>query len=389
MTDEKETTTEASSSDYLEQDASLEQAIADSISELGGNEAKTDEPVEGVEGPAKSARDYDLTASEAASILAKSKNKGPKRRTVEIAKVDGAPTAVEKTPLETKVEVPTGEGVKLDAPAQWNAADKEWFAKQPPEIQRNATKWFKDAQSNATRIAQDLMRRAKPYEEIERLTQAYLPQWGREGITPTQGIVQAVSMYHTLMTNPLEHVKTIMAASGLTPAHLTGQPAQQAAPQQQNNQLTAEQVQSMIAASLGQTQTQQEVYQARAEVDQVARLQDAAGRHLYPELHDPQTKLGLTDLVEAARRREPGISWGEATKRAIHTQRLLTGNPGPVAQAANRLTPQPNELEKVKGAAVSIRPRGNGNIPTTSADKPGTSLEDSLLKAIESLNTQH
>lgn len=384
MTDEIETNSETSESNLLEQDAGLEQALYDSITELtGGDEPEANEPVQRAEGE-KPKPNLDISASEAAKILAESKKKPQKRRTVEIAKPEREQAEPEKVAAEPEQKTaPSGE--KYEAPGTWNAADKEWFNKQPPEIQRNAVKWFKDAQANATRHYHELAQMRRSYQDIEQLAGRYVQQWGAQGITPTQGMAQALTFYHEVMTNPVGTIQKLIQQTGYQPGQAPnqnqGQPSQTA--------LTGSDVQRTIQEEFARLYQQQAITAAQAEVEQVRRAMDATGRYLYPELHDPSQTVGLQYLIEAARQREPGISWGEATKRAIHTQRLLSGNTQPQISPAppSRLPQGQNELAKVKGAAVSVKPRGNSIIPTTTADKPGTSLEESLLRAVESLTS--
>lgn len=337
----------------------VEESAARVVEELNAakNNTESDKDVSGGEGEETEAS----KVSEAARTLAK--NRKQKRKIVEGKELEQAP------------EAPKQQLQKLDPPEQWSVEDKEYFNKQDPVWQRNALKWFTEARSNATKLAQELYQRRKPYEEIEKVAERYVKDWGRSGLTPTQGIIQALSFYNDLLTNRSQALAHLQEITGMSPEQFfnTQAPQQQAGPPAVPAHLTEQGLRSMIETVLGQSSQQQAVYQAQAEVDQVRRQVDPmTGKYLYPELHDPAHTRGLETLVEDLRRTEPGISWAEATKRAIHVRRMLQGQ-----QSQSGPLPNSEQLDRARAAAVSVKSRGNSSTPTLNIAKAGESVAES------------
>lgn len=390
MTDELEMTTETSLSDEDVQDAqppqseSMDESMAAVLAELEGSpesgEESDDEP--------KAARkDTSIDPSEAGRALANAK-KGKKRQTVEAKELDlgRKPEAVQAQPAAP---------AKLPAPSKWPAEDKEWFEKQDPVVQKQALKWFQDKEAGVTKVIQELLPQQRKYAELDRIISHYAPILHKRGVTESQAVAEMFGTWHEAVTNAPKAVADLIKKTGAPleeiNKYLSGHVSQ--APSQPSTALTPEQIQHMVAQGVQRTLAQQSQYsatqQAQMDVDSVRQSKDPiTGSYLYPELHDDERQKGLAPLVQYERDTNPGISWAEATKRAIHFDRIRRGQVIP-GQAPLGPKTSPEETAKVRNASVSLRGRG-APAPVIGRAKAGESVKESaeaVWDALMSNNT--
>lgn len=394
MTADSLTTMEIPESDDLETEPTFGDAKTESaeesaraiLDELGAfSDEEADKSVSGSEGqeaeePAK------VDASEAARILANSKrgNKGKKRQVVEAKELDAANAALVEGSTPARIE----------PPARFPVEKKEWFNRQPREVQEEVTKGWGEIESHTTKMWQELNRQSQRYGQLEQVVNHYLPQWGMRGMTDVQAISELCAAQDMIIKDPLKAYDLMLRKSGITPEQLyeyrNGNGAQnvQPAPQPQNNFLTREELLRTLAERDQFIQGQSALGAAQAEIRQVQNELNSEGGYLYPELHSEAHLQRVKPLVEDLRKTQPGISWAEATKRAVHTLRLLSGNVGSPSSNGSRL-PQQSDIERARAASVSVRPRGNGVIPTTTRAKPGESARESAEAVLAMFNNQN
>lgn len=389
MIDEKETSTETSSTEEfvestdLDSIESMEDSILNALEEVTGGETQTDGELSGSTDPDAKAQ---LEASEAARILNKAKGSKGKRKVIEGADLKAPNTK------ELKTE-PAPSAPKYDPPARFGVNDKEWFNKQPPEVQRNVADAFRNIEAHATKVFQDLQREKEEVSQIRQITRQYAPNWHARGITEVQAIAEFAALDAKLIENPLATVDGILERIGITPEQVFeyrrsgGRATQPHPPAQptanpQQNYLTEDRFIQKMTEWQQMQQRQQATQAGQAEVNRLANTVGQDGRYVYPELHDPAQVERVKPLVDAIWKIHPNLSAADVTKEAISYLRQRdgsqVGNPSP---SQPRLSRDQNEIAKVRSAAVSVRPRGNGTISTSTAAKPGETYEESILRA--------
>ena len=384
MTTENETNPETLENDEVEtvERESVEDTINEVLSELSGesNETETDKNVQRDKSPTTK-QPTSKEASEAARILAKSKQKGKKRTVVESTDLDAANVKEEdETPPPA-----------IEPPARFPVEKKEWFNKQPREVQEEVTKGWNEIEAHTTKLWQELNRKSSRYSQLEQVVNHYMPGWNLKGITDVQAIAELCAAQDVLIKDPEAGAELLLKKIGITPEQLiarrsgTNGHSQQYQQQPQQNLLTAEQVEEIIERKNQQSQQHYAINSAANEIEMVRRETEADGRYRYPELWDAQYLQRVKPLVEVTRKTQPNVSWAEATKRAVQTLRIHEGKVGSPSSYDPRLS-QDQEIAKAKAASVSIRGRGNPSIPSITQGKPGESVEDSVRAVFGSFN---
>lgn len=399
MTTDNETFSETLSDEELaaqidgeegsEKPESVEDSIINAINELEENETETDENIQGDKG-----KEPEIDASKAASILAKSK--GKKREVIE-AKDLQQPGANQ-------------EDEDITAPQAWDQDAKAEFSKLPPIAKKQTAAFWKRLDSHFQNGSQEIARQKQKYSRLEQVVEHYLPTLHDDGITdPAAAVAAALSLHREVRQNKHEGLLKWIGKNNTSLEELYryresrngGQAPQQY--QQQFSQpeaqpyLTRELIAPIIRQELEQHQSQ---YAQTADANELQQLRNQVGqdgRALYPELWDNQNlqsnywNVGylqrVQPLVEYERNSHPGISVAEATKRAIQLLRFRDGHqPGTTTASMPRLPNDQETIAKARAANVSIRGRGNGSIPITTAAQPGESVEQSLHRAIAELS---
>lgn len=381
-----------------QQPESVEDTILRSIEELGDEGTETDEGLQGNQGQ-ENAKPQ-ISASEAAKILSESK-KGRKRQTVE---------AKDLQP-ERKVEgqAPDATAEDLRAPQAWDLTAKEQFAKLPEVAKKEALAFWSRLDKHFTNGSQEIARAKQKFGGLETVEQTYQQHLDRHGIDFITGTRALWATHQEIAQDRLAGLTKLLRQNGVTPEDLyryqqgQGQQApqqQQFQGQQQNPPLTQADIDRIVQARLESGFQQREQQQAvHSDAEQLEQLRNAVGpdgRHLYPELWDNQnfeanywnssTIERVKPLVEAARKTQPGLSIAEATKRAVNTLRLLDGSTnGSPSPTGPRLPTNTNEIARARAASVSIRSRGNHEIPTGGRASAGESVEQSIARAIAEL----
>lgn len=286
---------------------------------------------------------------------------------------------------------------RIDPPASWDVKDKEWFMSQPPEVQRNAAKWFKDAQGHTTKLWQDLNRETNNVREINQVVERHWKDLGLEGrVSKAQALDQLFQYQRRINSDSAGAILEMMQHRKVSlsdlQARMTGQapaPPQQAQPEQQRNFLTEDQVRQIWRQEQLQAEQQRATQAATAEV-YALKQEVQGGRYVYPELHDPQSVNRLQPLITYFGETNPQASWADRYKMAIAQDRVNRGVPSP-SPAVPRLSQQ-ESIQAVRQASSSLRSRGgNGAIPRMSEPKPNETARESAEAAYYEIfgNKQH
>lgn len=388
MTDENLTKTETLEDDETEEvQAEPVPTIEESIiraQEKLRDEAETDDEIQGDQGPVDK-QPVDKAVSEAASTLASAK-KGKRRQVIEIKQ----PEQVAST------EVSTADDEVIDPPYAWDVKTKEWFNALPKEVKKEHIKTFQGFQAHFTKENQELQRQKQRYTGANALLDEIAHEWASDTngqVSVEAGLREIAATRRNLVNKPVETIAQLCQKTGTSPQqvfdYLNGkgvtQPAQQNNAPAQNNILTEQRIREILAETQQQSASQAALQQAQAEFNEAARETNQAGQYLYPELQDQNylSQARVQALTNHLRETQPGLSWGEIFKRAVHQTRLIDGNGSPSSNGM-RLTPQ-QEIQKIKAASVSVKGRGNALIPQVTKAQKGEKLEDTIARNLERL----
>lgn len=379
MTDELETQTEELESEEIETEEAPSrpesaQETAKAVWEELAAKAESEEPKDGA--PPVEEKPNDV--SEAARKLANARTK--KRQTF----VPDGQKSVTSAPAVEKYEPPNG----------WPVEDKEWFLGQPPEVQKNASKWFKDAQGKTTKIWQDLNRELHTAKEINEVVNEFTPKIKLPpGMTKGQAVRQLFEYQQKINEDSVGAIAEMIRYRGVDlndiAAVLNGEVAPKIQPQtHQQAPLTEEAILRIIEQRDAQQNQSRAIQSATDEVRALGQ-EVQNGKYVWPEMHDPANIQRIQPLISYFRETTPGLSWSQLYKQAILQDRANrgVGSPSPQSQ---RLTPE--NIQTVRQASSSLRSRGgNGAIPRTAEPRKGETARESAEAAYLEVfgNKQH
>lgn len=314
---------------------------------------------------------------------------GAKKKTVEGADLD-APNVKESE--------------KLEPPTSWKVDKKEWFNKQPREVQEEVSRRWKEIEGHTTKVWQDLQREKTRHAEVNQVVDQYMPKLGMKGVSPGAAVRQLFAAHEYLMRSPVEALGDLVTDLNVDVGQLAEylqsgkvQPKQNGSQQNQGLTITPETlqtqiqqgVQSTLQAQIAQQQQQAGAQQILAVKNQV----DANGSYLYPELHDDNYLMTrVKPLVESLGKSQPTLPVSEMVKRAVHTLRVMDGkaNGTPSPNGQRLQTNNSNDIAKARAASVSVKGRGKPGIPNISTQpRPGESVRETIERAYSSLYDQY
>ena len=390
MTDEHETETETPSNEGNSVYDTARRVYEELEAKGNAEDKAPDEDVPGGEGEkAESVSPEDISKAAATLARSRKRGKGP-RQVIEAKDLDLGAEG------EGEAEVEAPEPAKTyEPPLRLSPADKELFAKLPPEGQRWTAEAIQNLEGHYTKRLQDLSRYEQRYGSLAEVEQTYRPHLDKHGLDFAAGTRQLWAVHHEIAENKMQGLSNMLRRNGVTPEDLyryqQGGGHQQHQPQQnygqpQSTPLTHETVEQIIAARLQAVQEQQALQQEAQALETLRHEKSADGRYLYPELWDNQahengywnigTIQRVKPLVESLRKTQQGMSLTEATKKAISALRALDGTPGSPSPAQGPRLSQQEQVAKVRAASVSVKSRGNGAIPTTGKAPKGSSVRD-------------
>lgn len=345
-------------------------AVWEELSKEPDDQAADDE-LHGNQGQDDKKPDDATDVSKAASTLAKAR-KGKKRQVVE--KEDLEPTTQQQ---QAQQQSPAQ---KHEAPQRFNAQEKEWFNKLEPTVQKHVAEIVNNFEGHRTKGLQEIAAAKQHYGAIDELVRTYTPKWNLQNMHPVAALRELCAVQDLIVADPVSGCAEVLRRAGVSledlAAYAQGGQVRQPAQRPQNSQLTRDDIVAVLRQEMQQAQQQQTLQGAVAEVRNLSSEMDQSGRYLWPELHDSNRIEGLKPLVDYCRRTTPGLSWSEATKQAILLTRGQPAASGSPTNGGPRLTQQ-EEIEKVRRASVSVKPRGNGAISNVSPAKAGESVADS------------
>lgn len=378
MTDETEIETEELETEQVESEEAERPETAEetarAVWEELAEKAESEEPKDGA--PAAEEKPDDV--SEAARKLASARTK--KRQTF----VPEGQKPVTAAPAVEKYEPPNG----------WPVEDKEWFLGQPPEVQKNASKWFKDAQGKTTKIWQDLNRELHTAKEINEVVNEFTPKIKLPpGMTKGQAVRQLFEYQQKINEDSVGAIAEMIRHRRVDlndiAAVLNGEVAPKIQPQtHQQAPLTEDAILRIIEQRDAQLNQSRAINSATEEVRQLGQVVQN-GKYLWPEMHDPANIQRIQPLISYFRETTPGLSWSELYKQAILQDRANrgVGSPSPQSQ---RLTPE--NIQTVRQASSSLRSRGgNGAISRMAEPKANETARESAEAAYYEVfgNKQH
>lgn len=354
------------------------------------------------EEPKPATKAAESEATKAARTLANLKNrgKGPKQA-FEAKELDvpGKPATKAAGNSEKRPEMPT----RFEPPARFPVDKKEWFLKQPKEVQEEAVKGWGEIESQFTKLSQDMSREKTRYSEANQVLDYYLPRWNINNITPAQAIQQLCAAQDLITQDPVRGITLLMQKSGVKLEHLQDAPSEpqqfssQASPAQQSR-LTHDDIRQILAEERQQQQMSTQIAADDQAADSVRRKVGPNGQYLYPELWDGNNSAGnhwnaefcerAKPLVAAYRKTQPGLPMSDAIERAVKALRYADGMPGSPSPTGQRLPQQTANIQEIKRASLSTRSRGAPTIPTIANGKSNERVDETVRRSIAQLKAQ-
>lgn len=390
MIDDQEIDTEISSTQTTTEPESTQETARAVWEELQSgihDEPEADDGIQGDQGAepkAEAAAEKTIDPSEAGRALANAKRKAKKRQTFVPAE-KAAPMA--EAPKAEASEAP------IEPPHHFPVPLKEKFLKLPRDVQQRAVEMFTGLEQNVTQRLHQTAELQRRHQGIDAVMSRYGKTWIKEGFSDEQFIAESAETWQGLRNDPVGTLAKIAQAAGVSPDDIAeamnggGQQRRNFSQPQAQTGLTPEQVRAILREER-ETQARQSLQQtAKAEALALMNERDQNGTYKYPELWDQSFQARVQPLVDYHLASQPGISFGEAVKRAVYTSRgqPLPGNstPGTQSGTGSRLTPQ--EIQAAKLASTSVRSRGNGVQHVMSDVKPGESVRESAAAAYREL----
>lgn len=300
-----------------------------------------------------------------------------------------------RSQAQTPEDTETQELEELKPPAGWKVERKEWFLKQPREVQEEVLRQTQEADRFFYQRAEEIKRYEKEQQQkwggIEQAIIPYLHKWGHRGLTPQEAIVRLASTHDYITQNPVEGIRQLMQGMGVTVEQLAGHHGgyeQQSAaiPPQFQQQFVAMQQRLAQLEGVHQSQIQQTQQGQSQEIAQaISRVRDqrdpATGKYLRPELHDMGFLERIGQLVTHKRAANPGMSWEDAV---IAAHAFETGAPPASATSALSNRADPSVVARARKANVSLR---GGSVVNGASPAPKTfdNWEDAARAAVEEL----
>ena len=303
-----------------------------------------------------------------------------------------APLPVKKSAKVKASKVAKEPEVEIAPPNRLTAEQKEHFNKLPAPLKKATHAMFQNVEAQFTRAMQDARSAQKEAAHIVEAVRPYLlahPELAEQGFTESK-IVSGLLAAHQRLTNPKTALSTyadLGAQIGLNKEKIaaileiakgngfSGEDIKQH-PEFVSLQERFNALESKITGAEQKTLDAQ-VNSIVSEMEAVRDERNSAGQYLYPKLHDGEYLEQVKPLVSALVRAIPGLSYGEALKRAYHTIEGQNGNsiqtPQPRLSAA-----QLGRTERSAAAVASVRGR---SAPITSAAAVNEPPEEALKDA--------
>lgn len=303
------------------------------------------------------------------------------KRDAEYAKLAPEERAKREAEDKRKAEE-AASAAKIEAPAHWPAADREMFAKQPPEVKQYLLGRHKAMEADYTKKMQELAPMRRMGEELDDIFKDYDAEMKQTGITRAQAIRELVGLHARLKADPVEGLKYIAGLSGIDLKQLANAPAADPAgesPIVKELRSTVSRLEGQLKTFTGQ-QGEQQLNARLSEVQQFAEEKDAQGQLKRPYFDEVAKDVAV--IIHASRANGEKLSLQDAYDRAVYAnpttrQKVLA------AQDAERRTREEAE-RKAKADAARRAAAGNveGEGSATALNKTEGSLRGDLEAAM-------
>lgn len=318
---------------------------------------------------------------------------------------EGAPTPEQAQKPELQVEKAPKKkkdgpfDPEMFPPERLRAGEKELFNKLPLPLKKAWHRAIKDLEAVTTRDAQRYSQAIAESRGIMEAVQPFATSWASKGFTVPQAVVSLAAAQEKLI-NESTRMDAYMALGrdlGIDFEQAAAISRGEAPEGPVTRKMTLEQDPSYISLRDEVNALKLEREQARsqqlestvqtivAELASVRDEKDSFGRYRYPEMHEEGFFEKVKPLVSALRGTVPGLSHGDALRRAYS---MMTGKSEGASAQVNQssLPPQGNTNERALAAAVSVRgrtaPQING---TLMPDKIPDSVRETTRMALEQL----
>lgn len=278
---------------------------------------------------------------------------------------------------------------ELLPPERLNSAERQLFANLPKGMKRGVARMFKNHEGMATRAQQEYSHATKEARGVIEAVQPYITKWGQTGWTAPAAIAQLASA-HERLVNPATSLQTYLElgkdigidfenlakfarGEAQLPTQQYQAPTQQAQiPEDLRNKI------DRIYSSYEQQEYQREVLPILSEFEAVQNeIDPASGDYKHPELHDDNYLERLKPLVSSLLGTVPGITPGDALKRAYYISKGQEV-PSNSYQPTARIPAANNTPQRASPAAVTVRGK---TAPITAGQGAGVEPPSEALRS--------
>lgn len=290
---------------------------------------------------------------------------------------------------------------ELLAPDRFNAEQKELFNKIPYKgLKKALHKTVRDLQAVATKDADIVTKQKEFYSGIEKAIKPHVDTWAQMKLSPDEAIRELIGTQN-LLTKSFEDgrpdmatrertLRQVAAGCGIDLRKLAGGGENNGAPnahadnseikslkdeilqlRQQINPVASHYQQSL------KSQQDQATESVIAELNAVKNEMDSSGKYLRPSLHDDAFIDRAGPLVQATLKTFPGISYGDALKKAHDTMigNLQMSNQTKPIAGNNINTRAINAAVSVRGKSAPTASNGLIEIPEHAKKSPQATVE--------------
>lgn len=238
-------------------------------------------------------------------------------------------------------------------PISWATDAKEHFQKLPRDLQQVVVQRAKEQEADYTRKTQEVARLRKHYEEIDSVLDPYKDRLALQGTSAGQVIKQLLVAQDKLNTTPVETLRWLADAYGVTPEQLAGVEGQpKADPYTKEVDQRVQYLENLIRQQ--QYGQQQKYHQSLVqEVQSFADERDEAGGLKHPYVERLSSEMvGLAQQIKQANpQATPKQVLSEAYERAVWSN--------PDTRAARLQVEEQRRLREAEAKAAAARKAGS------------------------------
>lgn len=209
------------------------------------------------------------------------------------------------------------EAASVDAPQHWPARDREFFAKQAPEVRNWLLGRHKAMEADYTRRVQEVAHYRRERDELGEIFRPFADAMASDGMTVPMAVRQLVAAHHMLIRDPANGIASLAQKYGIDLKKATEDGAQQGQSDPRFATLEGEvrRLQSTLQGQLN-AQVENEKRTNLSKVEQFAEEKDAQGKPLRPHFDDVARDISM--LLRAAREAGDSLTLQDAYDRAIY-----------------------------------------------------------------------